>query len=1038
MTIPSKLPEIKIPDVASDPGLQQWLNDKKNVASFLKQYPDVSNYLKKKKLKKTVANITQATNAVRAQKRAELLPKGRDISGVSADAARLVIYGECVVGGVITFIDSRGNNQYLDLIVSIAAHKIDSVQKLILDNEYEVVFNTGSDGWAKTIRNRVSGEVVTAVDDFIFMRVATGADDQSAILDLAALNPKWSADHKQSGVAHAYIILVWNAEIFGDGLPEISFQVRGKEVYDPRVPENRYTATASLCIADYLTNTRYGMGIPYSRIDETSLIAAANVDDELVDLQGGGQEYRYTINGYFEMGGQTHVAVLERMCAAMGGSINYANGKWTFWPAKWRTPVIDITEDDLRGPIKMQTMVSRDAIFNCVKGKFISSAQRYIETDYPAVKNSTYMSLDGEEITQYLDFPFVITAATCQRLAKLELERNRQGIQIEIVVSLKVYQVLTNENITITLSRYGWVAKPFEVVACDFILSETNDSPEVLVQLSLRETAEGVFTWNYWEETTVDVAPNTNLPSPFSSPTISGLALESGTTVLYIRGDGTIAPRIKVSWSALTDFFLTSGGKIEIQFKKSEDSLWIDSNTIPGSSTTTYVTDVQDGVYYDVRARAVNAFGYPSEWAEVVNHFVVGKTAPPSDVTGFDSRISDYGISLAWNKVGDLDLKEYEIREGSSWDSADIISRVKSTSINLNIRAAGTYTFLIKAIDTSENYSTNADSEVVTIIPPTVSSASFSIQGTDVSIDWAEAILGSWAIDTYDIYYGDVFATSTFLLSTKATAAKFTVSWLGNRRFWIVAHDIYGNTSTEISLDVTVSGPNPVINFIASVIDNNVLAKWFEPTASTLPIVKYVIKKGAVYGSAETIGEVFGTFTVLFELLSGTYTYWIEAVDSAGNHGSPLGTTVNVNEPPDFQLIATVTLEDGDTLTNCREDPSGIILGPINTDITWEDHFAVQGWSTPQDQITAGFPIFIQPTKDYARWEKIHDLGVEVNNVLIHLVYTRSDISGTGPFTPKIAYSEDNVTYTEESNVAAVLAPAVRYIRIRMDFGTVP
>ena len=405
------------------------------------------------------------------------------------------------------------------------------------------------------------------------------------------------------------------------------------------------------------------------------------------------------------MGGQSHVAVLEQMCAATGGHINYANGKWTFWPAKWRTPVLDLTEDDLRGPIKMQTMVARDAIFNCVKGKFASAAQRYIETDYPAVKNSTYQTLDGEEIIQNIDYPFVITAPTCQRLAKIELERNRQGIQLQLTTSMKAYQVQTGENITLTLSRYGWTEKEFEVVACDFILSESGSAPEVLVQLDLRETAQGVFDWNYWEETTVDVAPNTNLPSPFSVPALTSFVLESGTSILYRRGDGTIAPRIKVSWASLSDYFLTSGGFIEVQFKPSADGSWIDSTRVPASSTTTYITDVQDGVYYDVRARSVNAFGIPSSYVTVEMHLVIGKTAPPSNVSGFTSSVTEYGITLGWSKVTDLDLKEYEIREGASWDTAAFVARVQSTTHNINIRASGSYTFLIKAIDTSGNFS---------------------------------------------------------------------------------------------------------------------------------------------------------------------------------------------------------------------------------------------------------------------------------------------------------------------------------------------
>ena len=112
--------------------------------------------------------------------------------------------------------------------------------------------------------------------------------------------------------------------------------------------------------------------------------------------------------------------------------------------------------------------------------------------------------------------------------------------------------------------------------------------------------------------------------------------------------------------------------------------------------------------------------------------------------------------------------------------------------------------------------------------------------------------------------------------------------------------------------------------------------------------------------------------------------------------------------------------------------------GPVVTGETWEDHFINNGYSTPQDQIDDGYPYFIQPEADYGRWEKIVDLGTTIDRVLIHLAFTRTDLVGTQPLTPKIAYSVDNVSYTEEVDVLTIHAPSLRYYRIRLDFGTVP
>lgn len=1055
MTIPIKLPEINIPDVANDISLQQWLTGKGNAASFLKQHPDISSYIKKNRLKKTVATIAQATNVLRAQKRAELLPKGREISGIGSDAQRLLIYGECIVGGTITFIDSRVNNQYLDLIVSIAGHDIDSVQKLILD-EYEVVFNSGSSGWAKTLRHRVTGELVTSPTDFIFMQPTLGADDQAAIGDLSALNSRWTSMHKQSGVAHAYIILVWNAEIFGDGMPDISFQVRGKKVYDPREDLNRYTATANLIIADYLTNTRYGMGVSWDRIDIASLTAAANIDDQTVTLQGGGTEYRYTINGYIEMGAQSHVSVLEQLCAACGGSTTYANGKWTFWPAAWRTPVVDLTEDDFRGPIKMQSMVSRDAIFNTVKGKFVDSSQRYIETDYPVVKNATYLDLDGEEIIQEIDFPFVSTAPTCQRLAKLELERNRQGIQIEMLASLKAYEVQVGENLTITFDRYAWEEKEFEVVKSNFVVIESGGSPELVVALSLRETAEGVFSWNYWEETTVDVAPNTNLPSPFSTPVITGLMAYSGTSELYRRGDGTIAPRVRLTWDAISDYFVTSGGFVEIQFKLSADATYLDSPRIPASSNTTYLIDVRDGAYYDIRVRGLNAFGTAGDWSYYHNYLVIGKTEPPEDVATLSYVVNEYGIDFSWPDVSDIDLSYYEVRLGSVWATGVSQAKSDSDKLRLSTRATGTYVYKIKAFDTSGNESVTEATATVIIAAPIIVSGSSNFNGGSIFLDWADAVNGAWATEDYTVSYGDVYASSTFIAKVKASQFSIIANWSGGRRFWVSPNDIYGNAGTPFSFDVNVVVPLAVSGLSAKTIDNNILLSWTASATGSLPIDYYQVKKGATFGAAVLIGTTSATYTTYFEIVSGDYIYWVTAVDTAGNISAESYIAVAVDQPADFILRAneTFVLEDAETLTNVYVDDDGTLLLPVNTTETWEEHFGGPNAGDPnknfvlvggsqfilvdqdlgesfQDKIDDGYTIFAQPTPSTALYEQTQDIGTMITGGALVRIDLVTEIIAAGlTLTPTLSVSDDNSTWRDYAGVYSVFEADFQYVKI--------
>ena len=138
-------------------------------------------------------------------------------------------------------------------------------------------------------------------------------------------------------------------------------------------------------MADYLCNTRYGLGADYAtEIDETALIAAANICDQSVNLAAGGTETRYTLNGAFD----TSVApetVISDMLSSMAGKLVFTNGKWKIIAGAYGSPSLTFDEDDLRSGLKIQSLVSRRELFNGVKGTFTSAADNYIASDFPPV-----------------------------------------------------------------------------------------------------------------------------------------------------------------------------------------------------------------------------------------------------------------------------------------------------------------------------------------------------------------------------------------------------------------------------------------------------------------------------------------------------------------------------------------------------------------------------------------------------------------------------------------------------------------------------
>src|SRR3546814_10333437 len=82
-----------------------------------------------------------------------------------------------------------------------------------------------------------------------------------------------------------------------------------------------------------------------------------------------------------------------------------------------------------------------------------------------SVTNATYLAEDNDErIWKDIDLPFTTSAATAQRLAKIDLERARQQMTTVWPCKLTAMRVQAGEVVKLTNSRFGWSEKPFEEI----------------------------------------------------------------------------------------------------------------------------------------------------------------------------------------------------------------------------------------------------------------------------------------------------------------------------------------------------------------------------------------------------------------------------------------------------------------------------------------------------------------------------------------------------------------------------------------------
>lgn len=608
--------------------------------------------------------------------------------------ARRAVYGQTRVSGPLAFIESTNEDQYLHLVVLLAAHECQEITTVYLNDEALTLDGSGN----VTAPSRYA--------NLVRVKKHLGTTTQTADSDLVSEVSGWTSEHRLQGICYVYVRLEFDADAFPNGIPNISALVQGKKLFDPRDSTTAYSTNPALVIRDYLTNASYGFAASTAEIDDTAFQTAANICDESVTLAAGGFESKYTCNGTIDSASAPR-GTLEGLLSSCGGIMTYTNGQFGIKAAKYVSPSLTLTNDDLRGPIGVQTKRSRRDNFNGVKGVFAPASTNYVATDYPALTSSTFETEDGG-LQQFLDYdlPYTQSSSMAQRLAKIALYRNRQQVTMDFPANLKAFQLAVGDTVQVTNDRFGFSSKVFEVAEWSLVFEGSDNGVTMGVDLMLRELASSVFDWDAEEQDFLQ--DNSTLPNPFD------LTAPSMTVTDEVRALNQTAISVLVVEVASPSIYAK---QFEVQAKKSTDTDYTVLGI--GSGNVFELVDVEDNAIYDVRSRIINGLGVRSPFNSQ-QHQVVGKTAPPEDVTGFSVNIIGTEAHLSWTPVGDLDLSHYHVRHarettGATYSNSIDLAPKVSRPANTVIVPAMTGTYFIKAVDKLGNASTNATSKVAII-----------------------------------------------------------------------------------------------------------------------------------------------------------------------------------------------------------------------------------------------------------------------------------------------------------------------------------
>lgn len=477
----------------------------------------------------------------------------------------------------------------------------------------------GADG------SSTGGILGTAYEDVggrVYVEFLNG-NHTSTFETLLQCGTQWGTSDLWLGRTLMYLQLGYDASDFGS-VPDIRLVCQGNNlIFDPRDSTYKFTNNAALCIAYYLNLPREdgGFGLQYGTdINTAQLISAANQCSEEVALAAGGTVPRYTCNGSVQVS-KGRGTILQEMLTSCAGRISFSGGQYYIFPGAWIAPTASFSTSDFMGPVDFKVLLSSRDIANGAKGVYTSPANNWAEADIPPYTQDT---LHGFETNQYLtqdnnialylsqNLPFTTDAATAQRILKIYMMRTRFQQRVTVRLSMKAFACTPLDVITLTHPRYGWDNTTFEVISATMVNESNSDNPHLYMQLDLASTDPSVYDWSTSEELSVTgyIQPD-NMGGTHTVTQPNSLTL-SNTVSMTASGVATNA--ITASWVQPNDIFVTSGGKIEVQYQLDGASSWTPAGTVSGDSTSFSIPGVSDGSSYNVQIRSVNVVGAYSDW----------------------------------------------------------------------------------------------------------------------------------------------------------------------------------------------------------------------------------------------------------------------------------------------------------------------------------------------------------------------------------------------------------------------------------------
>ncbi len=600
----------------------------------------------------------------------------------STDSSLPIVYGKRRVGGNDAFMVATGtNNEFLWIVMTLAEGECDSIYQ---DGGVDQLF--------------LDGEIYTKFGSYVNYTFSAGTSGQTVDTDLNTAYSEWVDTLRYT----SYIVfkLEWDEDReSGDynfqGIPERLVDLKGTKVIDIRndpLSAAEWSDNPVLCLYDFMTNTRYGMGMDTDKFDVTSWTAAANYCDTK----------NFTLNMVVK-GERKSGDVIMDILAHFRGNLVWFDNKFycryadlNYESAVLRIDDKDIVVDDDGTASVSISQPGRFAKPNMLEVTYFDEVKGYTE-DTVSVGDS---DLKPEKLTLAgcTDREMASNLAV-YNLERMQLDRTISGTFRDHLVLLDPHDVVyfnsTALSIADTLMR---------------VVESTVNSDGSVSLVMMYENLE-LYDDDY--DTDITEVYQSSLPDPNEAPPgVANVAWEE--ELRFHRG------------RTYTDLAITFDRPTYVWWSHAE--IWMSTTTDTPSAyayqfTTTNdfkIENIREGDEVLIIIRSVSIWGAKQklENSFKINTTIIGKNTAPSSVRSLQLIANDNAVNLYADEVDDPDIESYEFRFGASWSSGLFLAANRRPVYSLVGVKPGSHTFFVNTRGTNGIYGASPKSASVTIQIP--------------------------------------------------------------------------------------------------------------------------------------------------------------------------------------------------------------------------------------------------------------------------------------------------------------------------------